>query len=151
MTSGQASALPDGLFVAADRISERGLGRRSFSEGGFTILEAVVAAAILATALVALAQVIALATTAAARARDTTRATLAAAQKIEELRANVAGDAPVDATDAVGHGLVRRWTITALPAGSGVAIAVEVTHLGRTAPPVRLETIRARPGSEVDP
>jgi type II secretory pathway pseudopilin PulG len=132
--------LPDALFVA-DRNNE----------DGFTIVETVVAAAILATALVALAQVIALATTAAARARDTTRATLAAAQKIEELRANAAAAAPVDATDAVGHGLIRRWTITALPAGSGVAIAVEVTHLGRSIPPVMLETIRARPGREVEP
>jgi type II secretory pathway pseudopilin PulG len=132
--------LPDALFVA-DRNNE----------DGFTIVETVVAAAILATALVALAQVIALATTAAARARDTTRATLAAAQKIEELRANAAAAAPVDATDAVGHGLIRRWTITALPAGSGVAITVEVTHLGRSIPHVMLETIRARPGREVEP
>ena len=120
-------------------------------EGGFTILETVVAAAILATGLVALAQVIVLATTATARARDVTRATLAAAQKIEELRATAVVDAPIDVTDVVGHGLVRRWTITDLPGRSAVAIAVEVTHLGRTVLPVRLETIRARPTTQSAP
>lgn len=132
-------------------VNERGLGRRSFSEGGFTIVETIVAAAVLATALVALAQVIAVATTATARARDITRATLTAAQKLEELRANRFSGAAVDATDVVDRRFRRRWTITALSGGAAVAIAVEVEPLARTVPPVRLETIRARPGSGEEP
>lgn len=120
-------------------------------ERGFTIVETVVAAAVLATALVGLAQVIAAATLAAARARDTTRATLAAVQKVEELRATAFADAPVDATDVVDRRFLRRWTISPHSPGLSVVIAVEVTPLARTMMPIRLETIRARPGSEVEP
>ena len=119
-------------------------------ERGFTIVETVVAAAVLATALVGLAQVTAVATLAAARARDTTRATLAAAQKLEELRAGSYPAAPVDATDVVDERFRRRWTITLLATGS-VAVTVEVAPLARTVRPIRLETIRARPGTEVEP
>lgn len=132
-------------------IRDCGPGRRGFSEGGFTIVETVVAAAVLATALVGLAQVIVVATTAVVRARDTTRATLAAAQKLEELRANAYAEVPVDATDVVDRRFLRRWTISPLPPGSTIVIAVDVTPLARTVRPIRLETIRARPGSEVKP
>jgi Tfp pilus assembly protein PilV len=114
-------------------------------EGGFTIIETVVAASVLATALVALAQVAAVAVLAAARARDTTRATLAAAQKLEELRAGPYDAAPVDATDIVDERFLRRWTITPQPPRSVVAMAVEVSTAGRQIAPVTLETIRARP------
>lgn len=121
------------------------------NERGFTIIEAIVAAAVLATGLAALAQVIAVATIATARARDMTRATLTAAQKLEELRANTFSGAAVDATDVVDQRFRRRWTVRALPAGAGIVIAVEVEPLARTVPPVRLETIRARPGTEAEP
>ena len=119
------------------------------SERGFTIAEVVAAAAILATALVALAQVIAVATTAVNRARDVTRSTFAAAQKLEELRA--ARFALADATDLVDGRYVHRWTVRPLVEGAGVVIAVEVTPLSRSIPPVRLETIRAWPGQEAAP
>jgi type II secretory pathway pseudopilin PulG len=120
-------------------------------EGGFTIVEAVVAAAVLATALVSLALVIAVATTAVTRGRDTTRATLAAAQKLEELRAAGPLAGPVDGTDLVDGRYARRWTVRSLAEGAGVVLAVEVTPLARTIPPVRVETIRTWPGREVLP
>ncbi len=135
----------------SDRISDGACPRRGCGAQGFTIIETVVAAAVLATALVSLAQVIAVATGAVLRARDTTRATLAAAQKLEELRANVYADDPVDAADVVDRRFLRRWTISPLTPGLSVVIAVEVTPLARTMMPIRLETIRARPGSEGKP
>lgn len=137
--------------IVDDRLREAEPGCGRGGEGGFTILEALVAATVLATALVALAQVIAIATTATARARATTRAALVAGQKLEELRADAAAIAPVDASDAVAHGLVRRWTITALPGGAALALTVEVTHLGAIIPPIRVETIRARPRAADEP
>jgi prepilin-type N-terminal cleavage/methylation domain-containing protein len=119
------------------------------TESGFTIIEVVAASAILATALVGLAQVIAVATTAVGRGRDVTRATLAAAQKVEELRS--AELTTADATDLVDGRYVRRWTVTPLAEGSGVIITVDVTSLARSVPPVRLETIRTWPGQEAAP
>ncbi len=109
------------------------------------MIETVVAATVLATALVALVQVSVVSTLAAARARDTTRATLAAAQKLEELRSGPYDAAPVDASDVVDGRLLRRWTVTPRPPRAVVAIAVEVSTPGRAIAPVRLETIRAQP------
>src|SRR5688572_29464482 len=122
-------------FFVADLISvhgAHGLVHRSVRESGFTIIESVVAAAGLATGLVALAQTIAVATLAASRARGTTRATLAAAQKIEELRANASATPPLDASDVVDNRFLRRWTISAPSSDSPFTIAVEVTPLART-------------------
>ena len=121
------------------------------SAQGFTIVETVVAAAVLTTALVALAQVIAVATLGTARARDTTRATLVASQKLEELRAATFAAVSVDATDVVDGRFRRRWTITPLPTGAGVVMAVEVALPGVSVLPVRLETLRARPAVGSDP
>jgi type II secretory pathway pseudopilin PulG len=66
--------------------SDGGLGRRSRSEGGFSLIEVMLASGILATALIALAQLFVVALTANTSARSTTYATVLAEQKVEELR-----------------------------------------------------------------
>ena len=57
------------------------------SEAGFSIVEVLVATGLLASALVALAQLFAIATTANAAARNSTITMMLAEQKIEQLRA----------------------------------------------------------------
>ncbi|MGH9348162.1 MAG: hypothetical protein ACRD26_12965 [Vicinamibacterales bacterium] len=93
---------------------------------GFSLVEAVVAAGLLATGLLALAHVMAAAAAAGVAARHVTHATVLAEQKIEELRAtrDLAGS-----TDAIGErGIVvsgdsrsgtiyrRTWTVQPVPA-----------------------------------
>jgi type II secretory pathway pseudopilin PulG len=65
------------------------VGRRSSrrAEAGFSIVEVLVATGLLATALIALAQLFAIATTTNAAARNSTITMLLAEQKIEQLRA----------------------------------------------------------------
>jgi hypothetical protein len=65
----------------------RTLKRSSRSEGGFSVIEAVLSAALLATALVALAQLLVNATGVTVRLRSATYAMVLAEQKVEELRA----------------------------------------------------------------
>jgi hypothetical protein len=59
---------------------------RAIADGGFSLLETIVASAVLSTAVVSLAQLFALAVQATASARDTSYASVLAAQKLEELR-----------------------------------------------------------------
>src|SRR5688572_128489 len=61
--------------------TDAGLG-----EGGFSLIEVMVASGILATALIALAQLFVVALTANTSARSTTYAAVLAEQKMEELR-----------------------------------------------------------------
>jgi prepilin-type N-terminal cleavage/methylation domain-containing protein len=56
------------------------------SQRGFSLLEVLIAAAVVAVAVATLAQLVVLATAANARAKTTTMATVLAAQKIEQLR-----------------------------------------------------------------
>ncbi|MBI4265790.1 MAG: hypothetical protein HY657_15550 [Acidobacteria bacterium] len=64
------------------------MGRSRFSrgEGGFSLVEVLMATGILATALIALGQLFAVSTTANTSSRSTTFATILAEQKMEELR-----------------------------------------------------------------
>ena len=114
-------------------------------ESGFAIVEAVAAAGLLATALVALAHVLAVATTASAGARDVTLATFSASQKIEQLRADPYPEIAVVGEDRVDDRFVRHWRVRPVTGIAAVAMVVEVTPLGRPGGRVRLETIRARP------
>ena len=57
------------------------------AEGGFSLVEVLLASGILATALITLAQLFAIATTSNVSAKSTTFATVLAEQKMEELRA----------------------------------------------------------------
>jgi type II secretory pathway pseudopilin PulG len=79
-------------------------------EPGFSLVETIVATALLATAVVTLAQLFGVAVRRNVASRQTTHATILAAQKIEELRALTWGDlttdtaAPVETPDG-GTGL----------------------------------------------
>jgi len=78
-----------------------------------SLLEALVAPVIMATALLSLTQVIAMATGATAAAGRITHAALLASQKVEELRA--AGAPLEQSRDAPDSGFVREWLVVPLP------------------------------------
>ena len=90
-------------------------GRLLSDARGFFLLEALIAAAILASALLALAQIIALATSATSAAGRMTDAALLAAQKVEQLRAGSWSElqrAPIRLPlDLPGRGPLRRWLL----------------------------------------
>ena len=71
--------------IVVNGIGKIQLSRKS--EAGFSIIEVMVATGLLASALVALAQLFAIATTTNAQARSSTLSMLLAEQKIEQLRA----------------------------------------------------------------
>lgn len=71
--------------MAKSNFSHKSDARRS--EAGFSIIEVIVATGLLASALVALAQLFAIATTTNAQARSSTLTMMLAEQKIEQLRA----------------------------------------------------------------
>jgi type II secretory pathway pseudopilin PulG len=62
-------------------------GSRSSADGGFSLVEVLVATGLLATALVTLAQLFAISTSSNLTARHVSYATVLAEQKVEELRA----------------------------------------------------------------
>lgn len=73
--------------MAKFNLSRKSDARSGRAEAGFSIIEVIVATGILASALVALAQLFAIATTANASARSSTITMMLAEQKIEQLRA----------------------------------------------------------------
>ena len=126
-------------------------------ESGFSLIEALVAACVLAGAIATLLHVFVLAARAHADAQSVTVATILATQKMEELRAAPAPAEPVDAVDyADARGVVladgvagfyeRRWTIQSSSTATGAAV-VTVTVTPSAAPGtgrVRLITLRSR-------
>jgi Tfp pilus assembly protein PilV len=133
-------------------------------EGGFSLIEVLVAAGLLVGSLAALAFVFVFATRANADAQYATYATVLAMQKMEELRA---ASVPIQVVDAVDYadmgGTVltgqsdppqavyeRRWTVeTLLTAPDALVIAVTVglvrRHRAQHAIQVRLITLRSVP------
>jgi hypothetical protein len=89
--------------------------RSSSPESGFSLVEVLIAAGLLATTLVSLAQLVALSIATNGASRNTTSASVLAAQKMEELRALVWG------FDAAGARIADTQTDTTvapeLPAG----------------------------------
>ena len=75
------------------------------------LVESLVAASILATALFSLAQVLALCVSANGAAGRLTHATLLAAQKVEDLRASSATALEASGSDSPEAGVTREWTI----------------------------------------
>lgn len=100
-------------------------GRRLRDARGFSLLEVLIAAAILASALLALAQVIAFATRATALAGRMTNAALLAAQKIEQLRAGSWSELQ-PGSDSPAPGFNRTWSVTPLATDPHDVAVVEV-------------------------
>ena len=92
---------------------------------GFSLLDALIAAAILASALLSLAQLIAFAVKATAAAGRTTDAALLASQKVEELRAGSWSELQSGADSPVA-GFTRTWTVTPLAADPDYVAVLEV-------------------------
>ena len=106
---------------------------------GFSLIDALVASAILATGISGLAQLfVAASRTAVVAAQVTTAATLAA-QKIEELRALPWGAAR-GGEDRVAE-YTRQWTIEPLASHPADAIVI---HVSVTPGGTRVATLRAR-------
>ena len=92
---------------------------------GSSLLEALIAAAILASALLALAQLIAFATSAIAAAGWVTNAALLASQKIEQLCAGSWSELQ-SGSDSPAAGFTRTWSVTPMPADPDYIALVEV-------------------------
>jgi type II secretion system protein I len=99
--------------------------RRLRDARGFSLLEVLIAAAILASALLALAQLIAFATRETASAGRMTDAALFAAQKIEQLRAGSWSELQ-PGTDSPVQGFTRTWSVTPLATDPDYVAVVEV-------------------------
>ena len=93
--------------------------------GGFSLLDALIAAAILAAALLSLAQLIAFAIKTTAAAGRMTEAALLASQKVEELRAASWGELQ-SGTDSPAAGFTRAWTVLPLAADPDYVAVLEV-------------------------
>ena len=117
------------------------------ADGGFSLVEVLIAAGLLATVIASLPHLFVVAARATADAGDTTWATVLAAQKLEELRAETLSapfsDQSVDYLDSAGKSLdgpgsaqrayTRRWWIDPLPsdADSTIVITVAVSRYRR--------------------
>jgi Tfp pilus assembly protein PilV len=92
---------------------------------GFSLLEALIAAGILASALLSLAQLIAFAIKTTAAAGTMTDAALLAAQKVEQLRAG-SWDELQSGTDSPAAGFTRTWDVTPTGADPDYVALLEV-------------------------
>jgi Tfp pilus assembly protein PilV len=92
---------------------------------GFSLLDALIAAAILASALLSLAQLTAFAVKTTAAAGRMTDAALLASQKVEQLRTGSWSELQ-SGTDSPRAGFTRAWTITPLAADPDYAAVLEV-------------------------
>jgi Tfp pilus assembly protein PilV len=92
---------------------------------GFSLLDALIAAAILAAALLSLAQLIAFAVKTTAAAGRMTHAALLASQKVEALRAGSWGELQ-SGTDSPAAGFTRAWIVTPLAADPDSVAVLEV-------------------------
>jgi type II secretory pathway pseudopilin PulG len=117
---------------------------------GFTVIEAVVAAAIVITALGSVTQLVVLSrqTVTAARARST--ATLLAVDKMEELRGRWPAASSPDSLDRDVDGFcdrrgvfTRRWSVRPLPSNPAAAVVVQVRVMSIDGVDTRLTTVRA--------
>ena len=131
---------------------------------GFSLVETIVATSLLATALVALAQLVGAGVQSGAAARGRAATTLMAEQKMEQVRVlpwDVVAAMPTDVTDyldAAGNErcagasspcgdavYVRRWSAAPAPFSSGVLIIeVDVGLVGKGHGSTTLVTARAR-------
>ncbi len=110
-------------------------------EGGFSLVEVLIAACLLATVVASLPHLFVAAARANRDAGDVTWATVLAAQKLEDLRTEILpaplSDQSVDYLDSAGRSLedlgsrepayTRRWWIEPLPSAPDSTIVITVT------------------------
>ncbi len=116
---------------------------------GFTIVEAVVAAAIVITALGSLTQLAVVSRQVTTRSRAQSTAILLAVDKMEELRASFPVVSPADAVDRDVDGFcdqsgafTRRWSVQPLPSNPGSAVVLQVRVVNAHGVDARLLSIR---------
>ena len=121
--------------------------RHSTRDEGFSLIETLIACALLATALLSVGHLSTAAVTMLMDARSRTEATMLAVSKLEELRSSAAPVAGGDMVDARGQppqgavsGLFeRRWSVAALsPDARILAVAVTPAPQGITGREVRI-------------
>jgi hypothetical protein len=95
------------------------------------LAESLVAASVLATALLSLAQVLSLCVSANDAAGRLTHATLLAAQKVEDLRASSATALEASGRDSPEPGFIREWTIGALSSDPENVAVIEIVVTAR--------------------
>ena len=133
-------------YLSSRRRSARedSLGRRSRGEGGFSLVEVLVATLVVTTGLVAMAQLMAVSTVMYADARQASVATLQAQKKLDELmKLNLVTDEEVQITpvspdslttnvtnysDTPESGITRRWRVEAGPGGDTRLVTVRVIN-----------------------
>ncbi len=126
-------------------------------EKGFSLVEVLVAIAILIGAIVTLAMIMARSASTNASARRATYATLLAADKLEHLRALPFGDAELTTSttdtlaadcdgffDEPAAGYRRRWSIVPLAASTEVVVVTVSVSWGNSPPQALLTTLKVR-------
>ncbi len=113
---------------------------------GFSLVEVLVASALLVSGVAALVHLLALSSRAMTDAHDTTVASVLAAQKMEELRSGPFPGGPPGEAVEILSGFIRRSTVEPLPRDplNAVVITVDVSRSGRERPASHLVTIRTR-------
>ena len=99
---------------------------------GFSLVESLIACALLATALLSIGHLSSGAIVLLADARNRTIATMLASTKLEELRASTAPSAGVDTVDSLGQPATngtfrrfdRRWSVAALSVDASIVTVV---------------------------
>jgi Tfp pilus assembly protein PilV len=117
---------------------------RPLSAQGFSLVETLVASAVLLAGVASLCQLFILAAASTRASGDVTRAAIAAAQKAEELRA-ATFEAIASGGDRTGV-LDRRWSVQPLPQDPGgtVTITIVVERAGGGGPLATLALLRTR-------
>ncbi|MQA29642.1 MAG: prepilin-type N-terminal cleavage/methylation domain-containing protein [Luteitalea sp.] len=132
-------------------------------QAGFSLVETLVAIAIMLVAVASLSQLFGVAAAANRRASRRTLASLAGRQKIEELRSSkgtTLAPSPAEALEADVNGysdffdagraasFVRRWSIDPLPAEPSSLLVLQVVVLGRAGTiEARLVTLLRKEGA----
>ena len=120
-------------------------------DAGFSLLEALIALAILTGALTTLVRAMAASTITITSAKHVTMATLLAVEKMEQLRSGMIPTAPIAGQDSpVAGEFVRRWWVdplSTLSPGTWALKVVVTRRLGEAPSEVCLVSIKARKAS----